>query len=177
MINCKLQKYWNFLLAIYYSSKSHRCSIINEICYNKRLLLILSAVVVLVVAGCQNGIETEGNITSDNGSGIEAECSADSDCATAGCSGQLCVKADKAADMSETQGVSESQKLSVSDDAQKLKLLTHAQNAKRSDIITTCEYKEEYGCLKLTSCGCNEGRCGWAANANYSECIEHISSG
>ena len=31
--NSKLQKYWNFLLAIYYSSKSHKCSIINEICY------------------------------------------------------------------------------------------------------------------------------------------------
>ncbi len=107
---------------------------------NKRLLLIFAAAVILVAAGCQNGIETEGNKTSDNGSSTEAECSIDADCATAGCSGQLCVKADKAA-----------------------------------DTITTCEYKEEYGCLKLTSCGCNEGICGWAETPNYAECIKQIS--
>ncbi len=127
---------------------------------NKRLLLILAAVALLAAAGCRTGTDNGGNTTPDNGGSAEAECSSDSDCATTGCSGQLCAKREKASDMSETQGVSE-----------------HAQNAKRSDIITTCEYKEEYGCLRLTSCGCNEGRCGWAENVNYSECIEQISSG
>ncbi len=45
---------------------------------------------------------------------------------------------------------------------------------KASDIITTCEYKEEYGCLKLTSCGCNEGRCEWEQTDDYASCLEDI---
>src|SRR3990172_9277906 len=26
-------------------------------------------------------------------------------------------------------------------------------------MFTTCDYRDEYGCLKETSCGCQEGRC------------------
>src|SRR3989344_636877 len=35
------------------------------------------------------------------------------------------------------------------------------------DIITTCEFKEEYGCLKLTSCGCENKKCMWKENKEY----------
>lgn len=66
-----------------------------------------------------------------------AQCSTDSECATGGCSGQVCTTANEA-----------------------------------SDIITTCEYREEYGCLKLTSCGCVEGRCAWRENSEYSKCLD-----
>ncbi len=69
------------------------------------------------------------------------ECAGDADCAAAGCSGQLCVKADGA-----------------------------------DNVITTCEYRAEYDCLKLTSCGCNEGRCAWEATEEYESCLEGIKN-
>ena len=41
-----------------------------------------------------------------------------------------------------------------------------------SDIITTCEYLPEYECLALSSCGCNNGACGWEENQAYLNCLE-----
>lgn len=43
---------------------------------------------------------------------------------------------------------------------------------KVKDIITTCEYRPEYGCLNLTSCKCLEGKCQWGDNTLYRECLE-----
>jgi len=45
---------------------------------------------------------------------------------------------------------------------------------KASGIITTCEYKEEYSCLKLTSCGCINNKCSWNENENYLNCLEEV---
>ncbi len=39
-------------------------------------------------------------------------------------------------------------------------------------VITTCEYKEEYGCLQKTSCGCADGKCAWEQNRQYLDCME-----
>jgi len=39
-------------------------------------------------------------------------------------------------------------------------------------IITTCEYREQYDCLQLTSCGCIEGKCAWAQTEEYASCLE-----
>ena len=89
--------------------------------------MILLPLLVLI-SGCYNPPADE-----------SVECSADSDCASAGCSSQLCVSADKA-----------------------------------SDIITTCEYKEEYSCLKLTKCGCVNNQCAWNENKNYLNCLEEV---
>lgn len=47
---------------------------------------------------------------------------------------------------------------------------------KASQIITTCEYREEYSCLKLTSCGCFNNKCAWLENDNYKECLEGVRS-
>ncbi|MEK6837641.1 MAG: eight-cysteine-cluster domain-containing protein [Nanoarchaeota archaeon] len=47
---------------------------------------------------------------------------------------------------------------------------------KASGLITTCEYREEYSCLKLTSCGCVQGRCAWKENAEYKACVEKIKA-
>jgi len=69
------------------------------------------------------------------------ECEIDTDCASAGCSGQLCAGSEKA-----------------------------------KDIITTCEYKEEYECLKLTTCGCVSNKCQWAENEGYNKCIGEVRS-
>lgn len=49
-----------------------------------------------------------------------------------------------------------------------------APKEKASDIITTCEYKEEYSCLKLTSCGCVDNKCQWLENEGYNECLEEV---
>ncbi len=42
------------------------------------------------------------------------------------------------------------------------------------DMITTCEYKQEYDCLKQTSCRCIENRCKWEENNNYDECLAKL---
>lgn len=41
-------------------------------------------------------------------------------------------------------------------------------------LITTCEYRPEYDCLKLASCGCVEGSCQWRQSQLYRECIGRI---
>lgn len=51
-----------------------------------------------------------------------------------------------------------------------------APASKAAGIITTCEYREEYGCVKLTSCGCVEGKCSWKQNAEYANCLEKAKS-
>src|SRR3989344_8663249 len=45
---------------------------------------------------------------------------------------------------------------------------------KASDIITTCEYREEYTCLKLASCDCVNNKCSWNENPAYTECLEGV---
>ena len=40
-----------------------------------------------------------------------------------------------------------------------------------SDVVTTCEYLEEYDCLPLSHCGCYEGKCGWDQNQEYLNCL------
>ena len=46
------------------------------------------------------------------------------------------------------------------------------QKEKASEIITTCEYKQEYECLKLTSCSCINNKCSWEENQVYEECLQ-----
>ena len=43
---------------------------------------------------------------------------------------------------------------------------------KASELLTTCEFRAEYECLRLTSCSCIEGSCTWAKNEEYNSCIE-----
>jgi len=68
-----------------------------------------------------------------------AECSRDSDCATGGCSSQVCGVRDKV-----------------------------------KGIVTTCEWREEYSCLKKTVCGCVDGSCRWKETEEYRECMSRI---
>jgi eight-cysteine-cluster-containing protein len=42
---------------------------------------------------------------------------------------------------------------------------------KSSKIITTCEYRSEYECLKETQCTCVEGKCSWQDNDAYTSCL------
>ncbi len=42
---------------------------------------------------------------------------------------------------------------------------------KIKDIITTCEYKSEYECLKKTNCGCVNSKCAWKENPEYLNCL------
>ncbi|MDI6721157.1 MAG: eight-cysteine-cluster domain-containing protein, partial [Candidatus Aenigmarchaeota archaeon] len=44
-------------------------------------------------------------------------------------------------------------------------------SAKAPSVITTCEMREEYACLRQTSCSCIEGRCAWSDTPEYRECI------
>ena len=37
-------------------------------------------------------------------------------------------------------------------------------------IITTCEYKEVYGCYQKTSCGCLRGMCQWQETEKFLDC-------
>ncbi len=44
-----------------------------------------------------------------------------------------------------------------------------------SDIITTCEMKEEYACLSLTECSFVDGECKWIENQEYLDCLEEVN--
>ncbi|MFH1053403.1 MAG: eight-cysteine-cluster domain-containing protein [Candidatus Woesearchaeota archaeon] len=39
-------------------------------------------------------------------------------------------------------------------------------------FFSTCEYKEEYGCVKLTECSCVKGICQWKQNDEFTECLD-----
>ena len=45
------------------------------------------------------------------------------------------------------------------------------------DIMTTCEWREEYACYgsPYTSCGCVDGLCGWAQTADLERCLGSIA--
>jgi eight-cysteine-cluster-containing protein len=94
---------------------------------------VIAALIILtlIAIGC-----TDDEVPTEQPS--DAECEIDSDCATGGCSGQVCLPKDKA-----------------------------------QDLITTCEYKPEYDCLKLTSCSCIEGRCQFEQNQQYEDCLDN----
>jgi eight-cysteine-cluster-containing protein len=43
------------------------------------------------------------------------------------------------------------------------------------DVVTTCEFREEFACYQdpaVTSCGCNGGRCAFADTAELDACLE-----
>ena len=42
-------------------------------------------------------------------------------------------------------------------------------------IITTCEFREIYGCYRLTSCGCLNNKCQWIENEEFNECVDKFS--
>jgi eight-cysteine-cluster-containing protein len=42
------------------------------------------------------------------------------------------------------------------------------------DLVTTCEYKEEYGCLELSNCKVIDGECGWEDTPEYLDCLEGV---
>ena len=42
------------------------------------------------------------------------------------------------------------------------------------DIITTCEFKEEYKCVEFTSCGCVSNKCQWVDTQEYNDCLQRV---
>ena len=46
------------------------------------------------------------------------------------------------------------------------------EREKIREIITTCEYKQEYECLKFTNCGCVNNKCLWKENNEYLKCLK-----
>ena len=47
-----------------------------------------------------------------------------------------------------------------------------SQICSNEPVISTCEWREEYACVKLSECGCNEGQCKWTENDVYLSCIQ-----
>jgi eight-cysteine-cluster-containing protein len=43
------------------------------------------------------------------------------------------------------------------------------------NIVTTCEWKEEYDCLRLTQCNCIENKCQWEQTKEYQDCLAKIT--
>ena len=39
------------------------------------------------------------------------------------------------------------------------------------NIMSTCEWKEEYGCYQLTTCGCSAAKCAWKQNDAFDKCL------
>ncbi|PIY60389.1 hypothetical protein COY95_02025 [Candidatus Woesearchaeota archaeon CG_4_10_14_0_8_um_filter_47_5] len=48
---------------------------------------------------------------------------------------------------------------------------------KMQDIMTTCEFRKEYGCYSLTSCSCISGRCQWKETPEFSACLQGTQNG
>jgi len=42
-------------------------------------------------------------------------------------------------------------------------------------VVTTCDFKEEYNCLRFTNCGCNERKCSWVEDPDYLDCLEEVN--
>lgn len=51
-------------------------------------------------------------------------------------------------------------------------ICTTKEEAKNT--ITTCEFKQEYECLKLTECKCISNECKWGLNQEYQDCLNKI---
>ena len=45
---------------------------------------------------------------------------------------------------------------------------------KAEDLVTTCEWREKYACVKLTNCGFYNGECQWEETIEYLECLEEV---
>lgn len=52
-----------------------------------------------------------------------------------------------------------------------------SQVCSTEEVTTTCEWREEYGCLRLSNCGCIEGKCAWEETAGYLSCLEGGGNG
>lgn len=47
-----------------------------------------------------------------------------------------------------------------------------AEATEAADIVTTCEYRDEYACYKLTTCERQlDGKCGWTPEAGFASCL------
>ncbi|MAG52698.1 MAG: hypothetical protein CMH62_01930 [Nanoarchaeota archaeon] len=46
---------------------------------------------------------------------------------------------------------------------------------KAKDLVTTCEYMEEFGCLGLSNCKIIDGECGWEETPEYLDCLEGVN--
>lgn len=42
---------------------------------------------------------------------------------------------------------------------------------KAKNLITTCEWKETYWCLRETTCSCIKGKCEWKKTQEYLDCL------
>lgn len=51
-----------------------------------------------------------------------------------------------------------------------------ALKEKAGDIITTCEWRSEYSCYRMTSCGCVQGTCRWKDTKEFTECLSNLGA-
>ncbi len=51
-----------------------------------------------------------------------------------------------------------------------------AQICGEEEVITTCEYRDEYACYSNAKCGRQaDGECGWTMDENVRECLAEIN--
>ena len=99
------------------------------------VLLLLLIVLVFVFIRATSVSQDKAVIVDAPEAGIE--CFSEAECATGGCSGEICGRVGEI-----------------------------------ENIITTCDYRPEYACLKLTACRCISGKCLWEENTQYQQCLE-----
>ncbi len=44
------------------------------------------------------------------------------------------------------------------------------------DIITSCDFKPEFDCLRQTYCGCSNNKCSWKETYKYRDCMRSINA-
>ena len=50
-------------------------------------------------------------------------------------------------------------------------------NADESPFLSVCQWKDQYDCLEIISCGCIEGKCKWETTDEYWKCVENKIKG
>jgi eight-cysteine-cluster-containing protein len=50
-------------------------------------------------------------------------------------------------------------------------------NLDESPSLSVCQWKDEYDCLEIISCGCVEGKCKWETTDEYWGCVEDKKKG
>lgn len=48
---------------------------------------------------------------------------------------------------------------------------TICQSEQGEQMMSICDWREEYACYNSISCGCNEGRCAWEKTPAFESCI------
>ncbi len=143
----------------------------------KANVILIAALVFLIIilAGCETPKRPEPpSLPIDDSTTPPQICKTDSDCPQPMCPGgkNSCVdgicSASKCLDLPQPECLKDS-------DCEVGGCSGTICEKKGERTITTCEYRAEYACYKLTECGCDKGKCSWLEKQEFVRCLNEKS--